>query len=607
MKRVFTIIAGLLLLLAFAQCTKDKEKEQNIQMTNEAVEYIEDNIQSQLELLADKDNAEILESLAEWTKGLDGVKSAAVVNGHVEINHVDGTKSRVVIIDSTIIGCEMEEFRPIRETLDESGNHDANDIVIEGTKAFIWDPFPDYFCFEDDEGTTYTEAQIIQLMLNGRLEVKYLLGGRCTVNALRNLTENAFVYLSTHGNVDAFATGETVSGSDEDKYREEMEEGKVGREYLVYKTDANGVKYKGNYYYVTDKFIEALNGRFGHSLVLNSSCYSLVENDMALCRSFMNKGVSTYFGYDNSVGLDYSYLTNSELVRNMLLGYNTGTAFNKVIRKYPYWDYKDNHDHYLFTVRYCIKGAEDLSLYEIPPVPTDGLVAYYPFNGNANDESGNGNNGILGGAGGGPTLTTDRFGNENSCYEFGGFYNPNWIDVPNSSSLHLDEAVTVSFWVQECFRGGTNGWGQYSTTDYNYGVIAKGGDGWSCPPGLWVFTNHSSENADGFVGTIVNNSVSNGNYVFSDLGPRTKEVEDCDWLHCAVVIDRNHLTFYHNAVLVMDTIVENNADFSAANNQDMHIGIEGGHFWNPRDGKLDDIRIYNRALTRAEVFALYKE
>ena len=36
-----------------------------------------------------------------------------------------------------------------------------------------------------------------------------------------------------------------------------------------------------------------------------------------------------------------------------------------------------------------------------------GLVAYYPFNGNANDESGNGNNGTVNGA----TLTADRFGN----------------------------------------------------------------------------------------------------------------------------------------------------------------------------------------------------
>ena len=47
------------------------------------------------------------------------------------------------------------------------------------------------------------------------------------------------------------------------------------------------------------------------------------------------------------------------------------------------------------------------------------LVAYYPFNGNANDESGNGNNGVVHGA----TLTFDRFGNPNRAYHFNGIDN----------------------------------------------------------------------------------------------------------------------------------------------------------------------------------------
>ena len=42
-------------------------------------------------------------------------------------------------------------------------------------------------------------------------------------------------------------------------------------------------------------------------------------------------------------------------------------------------------------------------------IPTDGLVAYYPFNGNANDESGNGYDGAVNGA----TVSTDRFGKSN--------------------------------------------------------------------------------------------------------------------------------------------------------------------------------------------------
>ncbi|MEI8348381.1 MAG: hypothetical protein WCG27_13010 [Pseudomonadota bacterium] len=60
---------------------------------------------------------------------------------------------------------------------------------------------------------------------------------------------------------------------------------------------------------------------------------------------------------------------------------------------------------------------------------TDGLVAYYPFNGNANDESGHGNNGIvppsgpIGTPSQGATLTQDIFGNPDSAYNFTGYYN----------------------------------------------------------------------------------------------------------------------------------------------------------------------------------------
>ena len=64
-------------------------------------------------------------------------------------------------------------------------------------------------------------------------------------------------------------------------------------------------------------------------------------------------------------------------------------------------------------------------------VPTNGLVGWWPFNGNANDESGNGNNGTVNGA----NLTTDRYGISNSCFDFNGV-NQN-IDVTNSKKSVL--------------------------------------------------------------------------------------------------------------------------------------------------------------------------
>ena len=63
-------------------------------------------------------------------------------------------------------------------------------------------------------------------------------------------------------------------------------------------------------------------------------------------------------------------------------------------------------------------------------VPTNGLVGYWGFNGNANDQSGNGNNGTVNGA----TLTTDRNGNANSAYSFDG---NDFIEIADNPTLNF--------------------------------------------------------------------------------------------------------------------------------------------------------------------------
>jgi len=70
-----------------------------------------------------------------------------------------------------------------------------------------------------------------------------------------------------------------------------------------------------------------------------------------------------------------------------------------------------------------------------------GLVAWYPFNGNANDESGKGNNGTVYGA----TLTTDRFGNSNAAYTFDG---SSYIEVPDDNTLDFVKTFTIAAWVK---------------------------------------------------------------------------------------------------------------------------------------------------------------
>ena len=98
---------------------------------------------------------------------------------------------------------------------------------------------------------------------------------------------------------------------------------------------------------------------------------------------------------------------------------------------------------------------------------SDSLVAYYPFNGNANDESGNGKDGAIHGA----ILTQDRFGNTDKAYQFNGTSDD--ITVPHHSSLQLTNEITITAWVKRS----------------RYGIdmiVEKGGDwtGGTCNYGL---------------------------------------------------------------------------------------------------------------------------
>ena len=72
---------------------------------------------------------------------------------------------------------------------------------------------------------------------------------------------------------------------------------------------------------------------------------------------------------------------------------------------------------------------------------TNGLVVYYPFNGNAKDASGNGNDGTVEGA----ILTADRFDNANSAYYFTGTNSD--ILVPETLFAATNAAWTVSLWI----------------------------------------------------------------------------------------------------------------------------------------------------------------
>ena len=218
----------------------------------------------------------------------------------------------------------------------------------------------------------------------------------------------------------------------------------------------------------------------------------------------------------------------------------------------------------------------------------DGLVAYYPFNGNANDESGNGNHGTVYGA----TPSADRFGNPNSAYQFDGVNN--YISVPSSTTLNPIHQLTISFWINISDIPVSHGW---------IPIIHKGGimSGWPCLKNreysIWFRTYPSqylmmASAGDESCQQVLNCPVSSTN----------------QWICFVAVSDRiNHtMKLFINGVLASE--LEDQYSSYNNNTHEMRFGWTEEtwtetfyHF----KGILDDIRIYNRALSSDDVLALY--
>ena len=105
-------------------------------------------------------------------------------------------------------------------------------------------------------------------------------------------------------------------------------------------------------------------------------------------------------------------------------------------------------------------------------VPSSGLVGWYPFNGNANDESGNGRNGTVNGA----TISSDRIGKLNSVYDFDG--TDDYISVTNTP--FTNSPFTISAWINVRDMKNINpivGLGDFSTNYYNKLYFSANGGG----------------------------------------------------------------------------------------------------------------------------------
>ena len=204
-----------------------------------------------------------------------------------------------------------------------------------------------------------------------------------------------------------------------------------------------------------------------------------------------------------------------------------------------------------------------------------GLVAYYPFNGDAKDESNNLNHFTVNGA----TLTKDRHGNPDRAYAFDGVNA--YMEAPNHPSLQLTQ-FTLSVWINPTSRqqGAVNPIllkDRHGPAGENFGLWFGVGN----KVGIQLYDEGASR-----VGLTSEKSIALDSHTM-----------------CVVTAAKQNLKIY------IDGELDGTLEFNSVPSIDQHplfLSYDGSGYYPKFNGIIDDVRIYNRALTEAEVKELYE-
>jgi hypothetical protein len=208
---------------------------------------------------------------------------------------------------------------------------------------------------------------------------------------------------------------------------------------------------------------------------------------------------------------------------------------------------------------------------------TANLKVCMPFTGNANDISGNSNNGTVNGA----TLTTDRFGNPNSAYAFGTNMN---ITLPSFAVVAPTNELTISMWAKT-YTNTSNC--LFQLIPDNYSDRCVGCAGYSNAGTTMMIFDYGN--------------LTGGRATYTNI-----PVDHVNWHHYVYVLSPsgNLKQMYRDGVLLSNkayglSCVNKNLQFAIGAGLDQ----AGGPLW--FNGYIDDVCIYNRALNSSEVSALY--
>lgn len=217
-------------------------------------------------------------------------------------------------------------------------------------------------------------------------------------------------------------------------------------------------------------------------------------------------------------------------------------------------------------------------------IPMDGLIAFYPLNGNAKDESGNGLHGIVHGA----VSCADRFSQSNKAYSFNG---STYIEVSDNPKLDILINLSICAWYS--YGGKSTDWGR---------VIGKAWNSFNDP---WIAYGFVQDN-NGVDNQKVAFMVGLSNSTDTGCGNSTTIFKTGVWHHLCGIFDSDgkKISIFIDgknegaSALTITSIANTTGTFRIGRDEKSGQGIIGA---------VDEVRIYNRVLSEPEVLALYHE
>ncbi len=242
------------------------------------------------------------------------------------------------------------------------------------------------------------------------------------------------------------------------------------------------------------------------------------------------------------------------------------------------WNFLGNIDDVRIYNRY-ITNAEIASIYYDG---ISGLVAWYPMSGNAGDSSGYNNHGTVYG---GMTPTTGRSGLANTAYYFDGIND--YIQVPRNLSIEPQNQLTLAAWIAPEFP--TAGWRT---------IISK----------RWAT---ASDPYDSYLLSTNPTYANKWQFAVSTGVPGSLTFEAAhnfypaqQWLFLTATLQGGAMKLYINGALDSTRSFVGSLAYST---MDLYLGwgVSGPNEY--YKGKVDDIKIYNRALSSIEIQQLYSD